>query len=58
MAPIAPVDGAIGPMPVAAQQSAADATALPNAAGSLKFAVLDDSGTGEREPARGESGSR
>lgn len=36
-------------MPVAAQQPAADrVVALPNAAGSLKFAVLGDSGTGER----------
>jgi Calcineurin-like phosphoesterase len=42
-------DGAIWTMPVAAQQSAADPKmALPNAAGSLKFAVLGDFGTGER----------
>ena len=35
-------------MPVAAQQPAADHVALPNAPGSLKFAVLGDLGTGER----------
>ena len=42
-------DGAIRTRTVAAQQAAADSTvSLPNAAGSLKFAVLGDFGTGER----------
>ena len=42
-------DAAVWMMPVAAQQAAADrVVALPNASGSLKFAVLGDFGTGER----------